>query len=59
MLSIADEKVGSFSDISLEHKIFKHSRICVLTEITGLGLKISKQNFKELMPSIFPSSRQK
>jgi hypothetical protein len=30
VVSITDQKVGSFSDISLEHKIFRHGRIFAL-----------------------------
>ena len=30
VVTITDHKVGSFSDISLEHKIFSHGRICFL-----------------------------
>ena len=30
VVAITDQKVGSFSDISFEHKIFSHGRICAL-----------------------------
>ena len=30
VITITDHKVGSFSDISLGHKIFSHDQVCVL-----------------------------
>ena len=47
LTSINDQKVSSFSDIFLEHKIFSHSRISALLQIHAIGSKSSNYKKKQ------------
>jgi len=39
VLSITEHKVCSFSNMSLEHKIFSHDRIYALLQIHAIGIR--------------------